>query len=86
MKTYSLNDMVYFKLTESGHEILRKNAEQFHRDYPKTDIQYRPDPFRDDWYRNQLHWILSEFGGRCMAGQLLPISDLTFEDPFEARP
>jgi hypothetical protein len=81
MKTYSLNDCVYFKLTEAGHRVLRELSTAFHRDYPHIDIRYRPEPFRGEWYKNQMHWILSTFGGHSLVGGLLPITDLTFEEP-----
>ena len=81
MKTFSLNDTVYFKLTESGRKILQESATAFHRANPQVDIRYAPEPYKGDWYRNQLHWILSEFGGRSLVGTILPVTDLTFDDP-----
>jgi hypothetical protein len=81
VKTYSLNDDVYFKLTESGRKILQEQATAFHRERPNVDIRYSPEPFRGEWYKQQAHWILRTFGGRSFVGALLPVSDLTFEEP-----
>lgn len=79
--THSMNDNVYFKLTRSGHEILNKKAEEFHREHPEIDIQYKWQPWHENWYREQLHEILGIFGGRKYIGTLLPIYDITFEQP-----
>jgi len=81
MKTYSLNDYIYFKLTESGHIELNRQAEEFHRTTPQADIQYKPHEWRKGWYKQQAWWLLQHFGGTSFCGQLLPVSDLTFEEP-----
>jgi hypothetical protein len=83
MKTYSLNDTIYFKLTEAGHKELNRQAEEFHLRSPECDIKYKPDSWRGDWYRQQAWWLLQHFGGSSYCGVMLPIYDLTFEEPPE---
>jgi hypothetical protein len=83
MITHSLNDTIYFKLSESGKRILGEKATSFHSANPQFDFKYAPDPWRGDWYKSQVHWILSEFGDRHYVGSVLPVFDLTFEEPTE---
>jgi hypothetical protein len=83
MKTYSLNDMVYFKITETGRAVLHRKALLFHKEHPEFDMKYAPEPWKGEWYKNQLHWILSEFGDHSYVGQELPVTDITFEEPIE---
>lgn len=81
MKTHTMNDCIYFKLTETGHRILNENAEKFHRDFPHIDMKYKWEPWKGEWYKEQLHKIFKEFGAISFNGRLLPVTDLTFEEP-----
>ena len=80
-EVYSMNDVVYFKIHSEGHKILDKYAEHFHRDNPKLDIQVKWNPYKKDWYREQMHRLFSMFGDKSFSGSILPIYDLTFKDP-----
>jgi hypothetical protein len=86
VKTYSLNDCVYFKLTKSGERILRELATEFHASYPHIDIRHQPEPWRGAWYRQQMHWLFTTFGGHSLGGGLIPVCDLTFDEPPEEQP
>jgi hypothetical protein len=80
-KIYSLNDYIYFRITDVGMDALDKQSEEFHREYPCIDIQYKPEPYKGDWYKERLRWILEHFGDQRFCRTLLPIIDLTFDDP-----
>jgi hypothetical protein len=81
MKIYTLNDYVYFKMTNTGHRIEQRKAKEFHKENPEIDIRYSLEPYKGDWYRTQMHDLFRHFGDRTYVGQLLPIKDLTFEEP-----
>jgi hypothetical protein len=83
-KLYSLNDEIYFKITSHGMDMLKKQAEKFHSDYPWVDIKYIPKPYKENWYRQQVHWLFERFAESLSWGKPLPVTDLTFENPFEA--
>lgn len=85
MNKYSMNDYIYFKLTESGQRILDKMAEKFHRENPKMDIKWGPDPWRGDWYKEQLWQLFQWFGGTSYCGGTLAAYDLTFVEPPEEK-
>lgn len=78
---FSMNDNIYFKLTATGHEILNRNAEEFHRENPQVDIQYKWSTYKDDWYKQQFWSLFREFVNMSFAGCMLPIYDMTFIDP-----
>lgn len=80
-KFYSMNDDIYFRLHDSGHKILDKEATEFHKEYPNIDIQVKWQPYKESWYKKQMWQLFSTFGGVSFAGSFLPIYDLTFEDP-----
>ena len=81
IKTYSANDTVYFKLTQTGHEILNEYAENFHREHPQVDITVKWKPYNGEWYKEQFWSLLERFGDKSYIGRILPISDITFDNP-----
>jgi len=87
MEKYSLNDTVYFRITDAGNKIMRDKALEFHTRNPNIDIQFRFNRYlwdpriKDFWYRQQLHAVFDMFGGDNLLGTELPIKDICFEDP-----
>lgn len=82
-KTYTMNDDIYFKINSHGHKWLNEKATEFHKKHPTCDIRYKPMPWKGEWYKQQFWWILQNFGEVIYSGQLLPIYDLTFDEPPE---
>lgn len=81
MKNYSMNDEIYFRLTDAGRKILHEQATEFHRNHPEVDIKYSWVPFKGDVYREQLWAVVVAFGNYIGSGNILPIFDISFTDP-----
>ena len=82
-KLFSMNDEIFFKISQHGHNILDKEAEEFHRENPQVDIVVKWRPYKGEWYKQQLWNLFSSFGSESFNGSSLPVYDLTFIDPTE---
>ena len=83
MKTYCMNDIVYYKLTDKGKEILEKHNRYMKGRWPQFNWQI--DYLDGGWLKSTL-WILFErYGPHSRAGSDCLISDLTFENPLDAE-
>ena len=79
MKTYSMNDSVYFKLTERGLEFLIEQNKELKKMHPQLGWHIRY--YKDDWMRGQLWALFRRFGSEMEAGRDCFISEITFNDP-----
>jgi len=72
MKEFNINEYVWVKLTEHGHEILRKEAEKY-RQYSWFK-PYTPAPTDEDGFTKFQAWhLMQQFG---------PHISLGFDPPF----
>jgi len=82
MKTYNMNDTVYFKLTEKGKEIWEEDNKRMKILVPSIDwkIKY----YDGEWVKNQLWGLFQMFGEHVVCGADCYITDITFDDPLKA--
>ena len=95
MKTHSMNDEVYYQVTNSGRKVMIDNLDELYDRVRETTPFWRPklqEPWRTDydgngstinWYRAQLYHLFNEFGGGSFVGGELPIFNITFDEPQE---
>jgi hypothetical protein len=77
MKTYSMNDTVYFKLTPKGKEIVEGK-------YKCIGKQYQIEYYSGEWVRDQLWCVFQLFGPHVWMGSNdILITDITFDNPLE---
>jgi len=83
MNVHSLNDYIYFRLTETGETILKKWYSKLRKECPPYvgGISY----YCNDWLQWQLWEVMQVFGPQLFCGKLPPITDITFDDPKTAE-
>ena len=83
MKTYSMNDYIYFKLTPKGKEIWDAHNAKMNKLNP--GIGWSIPYIGGGWVKRQLWSIIGFFGSRIGAGSDIFIYDITFENPLEDK-
>jgi len=82
-KTYTMNDDLYFKLTDVGKRIWEEEIERIKTLLPGHDWQI---PYvEDEWVKEQLWELFKLFGKHVNNGFDLCITDLTFEKPIKEK-
>jgi hypothetical protein len=81
MKTYSMNDAVYYKLTPKGKEIWEKENEEWRKIFPGLSWSIRY--IDKEWVRDTLWCCFERFGKYATAGGDVHITDITFDNPLE---
>ncbi len=96
-KTYSLNDTVYYQVTESGRKVMIENLDELYGHMKDRGVSWRPslkEPWRIDyidggsveWYKDQLHHVFQEFGGGDLRlGCILPVTNIAFDEPPDPK-
>ena len=71
---FNINDHVYVKLTEFGHECLRKNHEALWADVKRENVPDYAPPQEDEfgWSRWQLWQLMQAFGQHIALGEMTP--------------
>jgi hypothetical protein len=81
MKTYGMNDTVYYKLTSKGREIWEKENEELKRRIPF--LVWKIDYYFEDWIKDTLWSCFARFGKDAYNGNEISIYDITFDDPLK---
>jgi len=80
MKTYSMNDYVYYKLTPKGKEIWENINKELKKQIPSQN--WKINYYFDDWIKEQLWCCFDRFGKNVYNGCEITIYDITFDDPL----
>ena len=74
---FNVNDYVLVRLTDAGRAELRRQHEEFLKNFASTDMPYR-EPKEDvsGWSKWQLHKLMNELGAMCT---------MTSDPPFETE-
>jgi hypothetical protein len=75
MKTYSMNDIFYYKLTPKGKEIMENRFEK------SLGGKYKIEYYSGEWIKDQIWCVFQLFGGQTTWGGDVLIYDITFDDP-----
>jgi len=81
MKTYCMNDAVYYKLTPKGKEIWENKNKKLKKKHP-TRV-WKINYYFEDWIADQLWCCFNRFGGQSGWGGDPLIYDITFDDPLK---
>ena len=84
MKTlYTMNDYVFFKLTDVGKKIWEEENKELKEKYPQYgwELPY----FEGEWLKEQLWCLFRRFGEYANAGSDLCITEITFENPIKEK-
>lgn len=76
MSTLNLNNSVKVKLTEHGHAELKRQHEEFNKEYQGVLGEYKPRTEDENGYVSfQLHDLMNTFGHMLLIGN----TDMPFE-------
>jgi len=83
MKTYGMNDAVYYKLTPKGKEIWEKWEKEFSKMLPNVKLNCHVTYYYKDWVKDQLWCCFERFGKHTGLGKEAAVYDITFDDPLK---
>jgi len=83
VEAYTMNDHVYFKLTEKGKKIWEEDNRRMKKRVPSINWQIRY--YHGEWIREPLWYVFKKFGKYIEAGADTCIFDITFKKPMEVK-
>ena len=73
MIDFNINNNIFVKLTDIGMEELRRQHEEFIKEFPAFACEFSPpETDKDGWSKFQMHELMTTFANMVIMGSRLP--------------